>query len=205
MLRWRKRIAGLSLALALVFPGIILVAGALEPDYSLFNAVSSLGAPDATMPGLVNVGGFGLAGVLMAAFVAAVWPVFRGDVLGVATAVLLILTSISLIGVGLFPCDPGCPIAGASPRGMVHHLFGVALLLCAALTPWVTAVYQRPMRGYGRFVYLSLAVGAMLLGLFALLPAALWLGWAGLQERLFLLIYLIWLAAYGRSTIRQLC
>ena len=87
MLRWRKRIAGLSLALALVFPGMLLVAGALEPDYSLFNAVSSLGAPDATMPGLVNVGGFGLAGVLMAVFVAAVWPVFRGDVLGVATAV----------------------------------------------------------------------------------------------------------------------
>jgi len=192
------------LALAFIFPAVILVAGALQPDYSLLNAVSALGAPDAVMPGLVNFGGFGLAGVLMLVFIVAVWPVFRGDVLGVATAVLLILTGISLIGAGLFHCDPGCPIASASPMGMTHNLFGVALLLFAALTPWVTAVYRGQLGGYGRFVWFSLVAGAALLGLFILLPAALWVGWSGLQERLFLLVYLIWLAVFGHSTVRQL-
>ena len=86
-------------------------------------------------------------------FVASVWPVWRGDVLGIATAVLLILTGISLIGVGL-------PIAGVSPMGMAHHLFAGAPLLLAALTPWLTAVYQSQMAGYGRFVSISLIVGA---------------------------------------------
>ncbi len=203
MVRWRKRVAALALTLAFIFPGVILVAGALQPDYSLLNAVSGLGAPDAVMPGLMNIAGFGLAGFLMIVFVAVVWPVFRGNVLGVATAVLLILTGISLVGAGLFHCDPGCPIAGASPTGMIHHLFGTALLLFAALTPWLTAVYRNQGERYGRFVWFSLVTGAMLLGLFILLPAALWVGWSGLQERLFLLIYLVWLVAFGRSTLCQ--
>ena len=204
MVEWRKRVAVLALALAFIFPGVILVAGALQSNYSLFNAVSGLGAPDAVMPGLLNIAGFGLAGFLMILFVTAVWPVLRADVLGVATAVLLILTGISLIGAGLFHCDPGCPIAGASPRGMAHHLFAVVLLLFAALTPWLTAVYQSQMGGHGRFVSLSLIVGAVLLGLFALTPLVLWLGWAGVQQRLFLVIYLGWLVGYGRITLQQL-
>ncbi|MCB9421119.1 MAG: DUF998 domain-containing protein [Ardenticatenaceae bacterium] len=202
--KWRKQIAALALGLAFVFPVVILVAGALQPNYSpVFDAVSALGTPDAVLPGLINYAGFGLAGVLMLVFVTAVYPVFRGDVLGVATAVLLTLTGISLIGVGLFHCDPGCPIAGASPMGMTHNLFGVALLLFAALTPWITAVYQKQVVG-GRFVWLSLVIGAALLGLLVLLPAALWVGWAGLQERLFLLVYLVWLVMFGRSIARQL-
>ena len=138
---WRRRVAGLVLVLAFVFPGVIGLAGAAEPDYSFLNAVSGLGAPDAAMPGLVNAG-FGLAGVLMMIFVAVSWPVLREDVLGAAAAVFLVLTGISLVGAGLFPCDPGCPIAGASPKGMTHHVFAVLLLLFAALTPWVTAVYR---------------------------------------------------------------
>lgn len=204
MLKWRMRVVTLTLALAFVFPGVILVAGVLQPDYSLLNAVSGLGAPDAAMPGLVNVAGFGLAGVLLLLFVTAVHPVLRADVLGMGTAVLLILTGISLIGAGLFPCDPGCPIAGASPRGMTHHLFAVALLLFAALTPWLTAVHRGQLGRQNRFVWFSLAVGAVLLGLFALTPVALWSGWAGLQQRLFLLIYLAWLFGYGRITRQQL-
>jgi hypothetical protein len=160
-----------------------------------------LGAPDAVLPGLMNVGGFGLAGVLMMVFVAAVWPVWRGDVLGVITAVLLTLTGISLIGAGLFHCDPGCPIAGASPTGMTHHLCGAAALLFAALTPWLTAVHRSGLAGYGRFVQISLLVGAVLLGLFVLTPAAIRIGLAGLQQRLFLAIYLAWLLGYGRFQI----
>lgn len=204
MVKWRKRAAALVLALSIFFPGVIWVAGELQPDYSLLNAVSGLGAPDAIMPGLMNVAGFGLAGVLMMVFVAAVWPVFRGDVLGMATAVLLILTGLSLIGAGGFHCDAGCPIAGASPMGMTHHVFAVLLLLFAALTPWVTAVYQKQLGGYGRFVYFSLITGAELLFLFILTPVALWFGWAGLQQRIFLLIYLVWLVVLGRSVWQQL-
>lgn len=192
--------AALALALAFIFPGVIGLAGALQPDYShLSHAVSELGAPDAVMPGLMNVAGFGLAGVLMMVFVAAAWPAWRGDVLGVATAVLLILTGISLIGAGLFHCDPGCPIAGASPMGMAHHLCGAAALLFAALTPWMAAVHRN--RSGGRFVQLSLLVGAVLLGLFILAPIAIWIGLAGLQQRLFLFIYLAWLLGYGRFQI----
>ena len=155
------------------------------------------------MPGLVNAA-FGLAGVLMMIFVAVSWPVLREDVLGAAAAVFLVLTGISLVGAGLFPCDPGCPIAGASPKGMTHHVFAVLLLLFAALTPWVTAVYRKAWAGYGRFVYFSLVIGTILLELFILLPFALWLGWAGLLERLFLLLYLVWLVVFGFLICPQL-
>ncbi len=204
MVRWRKRVAALALTLAFIFPGVILVAGALQPDYSLLNAVSGLGTPDAVMPGLMNIAGFGLAGFLMIVFVAVVWPVFRENILGVATAVLLILTGISLIGAGLFHCDPGGPIAGASPTGMTHHLFGTALLLFAALTPWITAVCRSQRERYGRFVWFSLVTGATLLGLFILTPVAIWFGWAGLQQRIFLLIYLTWLIVFGRFVLQNL-
>lgn len=202
MFKWRKQVAGLTLMLAFIFPGVIGLAGALQPDYShLSHAVSELGAPDAVMPGLMNVAGFGLAGALMMVFVAAVWPAWRGDVLDVITAVLLTLTGISLVGAGLFHCDPGCPIAGASPMGMAHHLCGAAALLFAALTPWMASVHRGGLEGYGRFVWLSLVVGAALLGLFALAPIAIWVGLAGLQQRLFLATYLAWLLGYGRSQI----
>jgi hypothetical protein len=61
----------LTLGLAFIFPGVIGLAGALQPDYShVSDAVSALGAPDAVMPGLMNIAGFGLAGVLMLLFAA---------------------------------------------------------------------------------------------------------------------------------------
>jgi hypothetical protein len=205
MFKWRRQIAALALSLAFIFPGVIWLAGALQPDYSHFShAVSELGAPDAVLPGLMNIAGFVVAGVLMIVFTAAVWPVLAGEVLAVLTAVLLILTGISLISAGLFHCDPGCPIAGASTTGMTHHLFGAAALLLAALTPWATAVYWCQLEGYGRFVLFSLVIGAVLLGLFALTPLAILAGLAGLQQRLFLFIYLAWLLTFGRALLRQL-
>ena len=119
-----------------------MIFGALTPGYShVSQYISELGAIDARYGGLVSLGTFLPAGVLLVLTCLALMtrvPPTRTARLGLAMVALI---GVSWIVAGFAPCDAGCPAEG-SPRQGIHNLAGALgclgggagfLMLAAAL------------------------------------------------------------------------
>src|SRR5262245_48483604 len=83
-----------------------LVLGAQREGYSpLRDPISLLGAQGAPNPAVWNLGGFGVAVVLLALYAIAVRAEFGAGLL----FVLVVMQALAIAGVAAVPCDPGCP------------------------------------------------------------------------------------------------
>lgn len=117
-----------------LFTALVIICGALRPDYSHANQfISELGARGTSHAELMNFAGFVPTGLLLASFgasLANLRPRRRGSVLA-AACVTFFGIGISLAGI--YSCDPGCPHRGASSDATLHDrisslafLFGIA-------------------------------------------------------------------------------
>lgn len=115
-----------TLALAAVAVAHVppVIFGALTPGYSAVEQyISELGAVDAPYGGLVSLGSFLPAGVLLVLTCVALMirvPPTRTARLGLAMVALI---GVSWIVAAFAPCDAGCPAEG-SARQAIHNLAG---------------------------------------------------------------------------------
>jgi hypothetical membrane protein len=107
---------------------IIIVCGALRPNYShVTQLVSELGARGTAHAGLLNLAGAIPAGILMAGFAAATARMVSSSRRATLAGWLIMFYGVGMMVIGIFPCDPGCPLPGplSTPAGTIHS--GVAL------------------------------------------------------------------------------
>jgi hypothetical membrane protein len=150
--------------------GLILLLGALQPDYSQArDFISELGAPDARFPAVMNLLGIALVGLLLVVFSI---PLRRSQPLGplgTAGSLLLAVSGVAFVAVGLLPCDrPGCSPDAPSAVMQGHLVAGLTAMTTQALA--ALAFGLRVFSGTGPRWY---AATSLALGLAALLALAL--------------------------------
>ena len=187
-----------------VFATLIVVCGALRPDYShVRQFISELGATGTPNAALMNGAGFLPAGLLLAAFGASLAVAFpRGTVTFVAAGCL---TGFGLghVGAGIYSCDPGCPLQNASWESAMHdRISEVAFVSGIAGTAlWAWVFRRRPgwrsLAAYSAVT--SVTALALLIAMVASFEAR---AFTGVWQRAFVGTLYLWCAVVGVRVYR---
>lgn len=199
------------LLLAGVFaPPVLLIATVLaslaRPGYDqVEQLMSELGEPGSSTALFYSAVGFGLSGGLLVTFALAV----RRATGAWRPAAGLLLLGVSLVLLGVFPCDPGCPVPPTTFAGVLHFpvltLTGYAGLF---LAPLLVAPWLRTRAGLEGLASPSLVVAGVTLGLivatFAGSAAASdrMVGF-GLLQRLFVALSMGWIGVIAFGVVRE--
>lgn len=180
----RVRIAR-ALALAAVGFGLVfyVVGDVIKPGYSgVSQFISELNASGSAWAWQMTWYGFVPLGLLLALFLLVAQADAR--VRGASRLGWWLLWSqpIAFIGVGLAPCDLGCPIGG-SPMQMLHDLLGVTTYFAGALGLGLLALAPaHPRVTLAVRIFLA-SVGAMFIVLFVAMLVPEWAAIRGLLQR----------------------
>lgn len=195
------RFALAGIAMPIWFLGLATVLGATRGGYDpLRDALSELGARGAPDPLLWQVGGFGVAAVLLFLYALSLRAVFGAGWLFVLTVVV----AASLGASAVAPCDPGCPPIPESTTMLVHTIAGLTGLASFAVIPIVGWRTFRRRTGWRSLARFSAVVGAALVALFIVGPA-LGPDRIGLWQRTFLPIAFAWqvVVAWRLAAVRR--
>ena len=212
--RWtRALLIGGTLA-APLFVVVFSILGATRDDYdALRHPVSSLALGPGGVLQRVN---FWLTGAL---FLAGAGGLRRSRIsTGLSTRagpILLSTVGVGLIGAGIFAADPlsgyppGTPPVGPTTLvGELHQILSTPVFLCL---PAAAFVYARAFRRSGRPGWSLLSLLAALAQLATFVLAAVgfdqqagWKEWAGLFQRVSLVIGLGWFSGLCARTVRRL-
>jgi len=185
----KLKIAGVC---GVVAPVVVLLSVAiaifLAPRFSWSNnAISDLGT-GGTAATVFN-SGLVVGGVLLMIFAAGIFGSFRGKVAGQVGGVLLFLTSVALVGVGVFPVTTSVHIYVS---GAFFGLFFISLLVVGA-----SMILGKQTRKFG---YISILV--------AILAALPWVGWAfwmgglAIPEAISVILAFVWVIVMGIKLYR---
>ena len=186
------RLALAGIAVPIIILVTVVTAGFLEPGYSHISQLTSeLATPEAKFGWATNLFLFFLTGPLMIAFA-------LGMYLGIENSTkvgtgLLVIVGLALIGLGIFPCDPGCPPPPRTFSGHMHFPVLVSIITTSFLIAPFVFWHQlrRQPRWQGQATY-SLLTGIVAL-LLILLGDALFLPWGrGLWQRLIFGVLFLW-------------
>lgn len=171
---------------------LIAWLGALDPDYSQpRDYLSELGAEGAPFAFVMNPG-TALVGVLLAAFSAALYHASRGFAAAVGTA-LLALSGLAFIGVGYFPCDPGCSLAAPSETMRVHIVAGAVAMATQTLAPIAFGIHFVSTGSAKLYAIASLILGTVaLIALVLLFGFGSALTWPALPQKTFQVATDLW-------------
>jgi len=169
------------------------VASLMRPGYDQLSQYGSeLGAGPNSIVMNTN---FVVTGLLIVAFATGLFKsIPRGLGTQLGSILLLVFGAGELAG-GLFPCDPGCPIAAQSFSQLAHNMDAIIAFVALALAPFLFSLgLDRDDRwqGYRSF---SVVTGLLAIGLFSIFSAASlgYLGYIGLFQRLFLAVTFLWI------------
>jgi hypothetical membrane protein len=168
-----RRLAWSGILAPLLRLGLILLLGALQPDYShARDFISELGAPDAPFPAVMNLLGIALVGLLLVVFSVPLRRSQPPGPLGTAGSLLLAISGVAFVAVGLLPCDQtGCSPEAPSAVMQGHLVAGLTAMTTQTLA--ALAFGFRLLSGTGPRWYAATSLG---LGLAALLALALLFG-----------------------------
>jgi len=192
----QRVLAACGVAGPLIFTVVVAILGFIRPEYShASQLVSELGEPGAPYAVVMNLFGFILFGLLMIAFAVGL---HRGIIEGKGSWIgpaLLAIAGLGLVGVGVFPCDPGCPDQPQTLVGRIHHpaltlTISFSLMLAPLFFGYRMGKDGRWGKGYQRF---SFVIPILIVVLFVLAPSALApsLG-RGWTQRLFFWTPFLW-------------
>jgi|Deesub1362A_J573_1020465.scaffolds.fasta_scaffold01030_10 hypothetical membrane protein len=183
------------------FAGAALLAASLTPGYSpVAQVVSELGAPGMPYAGLINYGGFITTGLMVLLYSLWVRRALGPGLLARISCSLISLNGLGLLGSGLLPCDPGCPLEAASPTMIGHAVSGILTFSLSAITPLPISLllWRRGQRSL--FLAWSLLTAMALVALLALMFSPLIEGLRGLHQATFLAVFFHWLILFTLLT-----
>jgi hypothetical protein len=187
-----------------LFVALIAVCGALRPDYShVRHFISELGATGTPNAALMNAAGFLPAGVLLAAFGVALALSFprRGAALPAAACVTAF--GLGHVAAGLWSCDAGCPIEGASWEATVHDRVSLAAFLAGVAGVGLWAVVFRRLESWRSLATYSAVSSVIALGLLGGLGLSMQTrAVTGAWQRLFIGTLYLWCAVVGLRVFR---
>ena len=104
-----------------LFTTVVVLAAALRPGYSHYEAViSALGETGGPHALLMNAGGFVPTGFLLIGFALSLSRLVPRTALATAGAVCSGLLGAGIVGAGVFSCDLGCRGLGTSREAFLH-------------------------------------------------------------------------------------
>ncbi|MBC7219400.1 MAG: DUF998 domain-containing protein, partial [Hadesarchaea archaeon] len=147
----RLRLAGIcGIAAPIVALLFIFTAIALSPWFSwTANALSDLGVGEAA---LIFNSGLVLGGVLATVFAATILTTYQ-DRVRRAGALVFLLGTISLIGIGIF----------SEAAGRIHFYFSVAFFVLVPISFWImgAGIFRSGSKGWGTLTVVLGVVGAL--------------------------------------------
>jgi hypothetical membrane protein len=150
----------------------VVYSGATVPGYSHSQQyISELAAQGSPTQRVMQVTGFVVPGVLIAAFGVSIGLRSRAWLVGIGAACVT-LSGLFRMAAGLVPCDAGCGRIAASGRQSLHNLAGATFVLVAigAAALWIVSDARPPARSIW-FAALSLATVMLAIGAAPLLMA----------------------------------
>lgn len=181
-----------------------LIEGVMREHYSQMHTPVSMLALGSL--GWVQVTNFLITGVLVLAFATGLWRRYQATRAVSLSAMLLMILALTIIGAGVFPADgisaqPHAAISQTwrhSLHGILHHYFAATAFFVLPASSFVMACQFCKWRQKGWAVY-SVISGIGSLVFFYLLAQAIERthgigGYAGLYERMSIVIGLGWLS-----------
>lgn len=191
-----------SLGSLVVMVLLVVIAGAMTPDYShLAQYISELGARGAPHEWSVRLAGFLLVGILLLAFCALAYTVVprsRGTTMGFFG---LAIFAAGYLVAAAFPCDPGCRPSEPSTSQLIHNAGGLVGYLLAPLFLFILAREARSWPGARGLVIAGYVAAA--LAILSLLTGSPDSPTAGLSQRSLEASVLVWSASCGRYLARR--
>jgi len=178
------------------------VASLMRPGYDQLSQYGSeLGTGSNAI--IMNTN-FVVTGLLIVAFSTGFFTNIRGGGWTRIGSILLGVFGIGEVAGGVFPCNPGCPIAAQSLSQLVHNVDAVIAFVAIALAPLLVSLgLNRDDRWQGYRSY-SLVTGLLATGLFFVFSAASlgYLWYVGLFQRLFLALPFLWIEVIATRLLR---
>lgn len=172
---------------------IIIVAGLLTPGYNqLTDTISSLSAQGSNTPQLMTTG-FAIYGVLTIGFSYALYLRLRHGFKAHVAWFMLTLYGICMILAGVFQDSPGANNALLNTEGILHNAAVITSCLAMLFGMWAFAgsVYRKP--SWFGFTWFTVAASFMGLVLSIIFVVQSRVPLAGLLQRFFYLVILIWI------------
>lgn len=188
-----------------LFATIVVLCGALRPDYShVTGFMSELGETGAPQAWLMNSLGFLTSGLLLTAFGVSLLSLRPRTVWSLAATVLMVVYGLGLAGAGLCSCDPGCPSQNLSSAAMAHRVISIIAFLAGILgiALWAYCFRSRPRwRSLWRYSALSSALALVLFVVVGATEQSR--AFAGVWQRLCVGTLDLWCAVVGLRVFRS--
>ena len=188
-----------------LFASLVVLCGALRPDYShVTQFISELGESGGSDAWLMNLLGFVPSGLLLAAFGASLGFLLPRTSLSLAAAMFIAVYGLGITGAGLYSCDPGCPSQNLSSEATMHRTASIVSFSAGILGIALWAYCFRPLvawRSLWRYSAISSAVAlALLLVLDASEESR---AFTGVWQRLSIVTLDLWCAVVGLRAFRS--
>lgn len=178
--------------LGILFPILsicfIILLALFIPGYShVEKYVSDIGRYGSDLQGIYSVLMISMGCVLIV-FSLALYSDIKKNKYSLVAPVLLILFSLSFIGLVAFPCEGECSLI---PPGSIHSLFVSLCFISLVFVPiffWLSTKCDKRWKSYKTFNMIMQVLGIISLILFAIKIEPI----VGLLQRAFLLVYFIW-------------
>jgi len=181
---------------------VVTVLGLLWPGYNpIRQYMSELGAVDAPHAFVMNALGFQLLGISMFAFG---FGLYRCIGLGWESRIgvaLIVVAGVSLVGVGLSPCDPGC--MNVSTIGVRHTITATIAPIAMTIGMFVISLGFRKDGQWENYWVFTRATAVIAMFLSPLPMLELFEPWAGLLQRLGMGLALFWIVATAIKQLRM--
>lgn len=205
----RARLLALAgVAAPILFVGLILVLGALEPGYDhRTDTMSVLGGVEGWRGDGFNLG-LALTGLLLLAFSRGLHQDLNKGVGARAGPTLIVWAGVGMLGSAYFSCNEGCTNVLQEPTlaGYIHILTSFITGLCLSIAPLVLFPRVKRDERWRHLAWFTLAMGIL-----ANIPGlTLWISmattripeWEGLIQRLGILFPLLWVEVMAWRLLR---
>lgn len=180
---------------------VITIVGYLHPDYNhISQSMSELGAIDAPYKLIANTLGFPLLGLFMIAFAIGIDHGIKRNRASRVGPALVVLSGVSMIVTGIFPCDSGC--IDVSRIGTTHSVFATIAAISFSIAPIFIAIRQWFDIRWKQYTLFSWVIAIVTLLLSMLYSLDIFESHIGLLQRLSMGLPLIWMEVMSIKLLR---
>jgi len=185
----------------ILYAVVIVVIGALQSGYShISQSMSELGAVDAPYKLVINTLGFPLLGLFMIAFAIGIDLGMERNRASRVGPALIIISGLSLILTGVFPCDTGC--IDITWTGTTHSVFATISAISFSIAPIFIAIRQWSDTRWRRYIAFSWLIAIITLLLSILYSMEIFESYVGLMQRVSMGLPLLWMEVMSIKQLR---